>query len=104
MSLKKTFKTPSVIPSPIAKAICNINSGMQAKKTQPGKLPVMIKKTINKEKMIPKLSAALRITITGRQIRGKLSFLSKLALSIKTDCALVLISETSDQVMMPIQS
>lgn len=69
----------------------------------PGKLPVSTKKPVNNPKIIEKFNKELRITMAGRQSRGKLIFFRRLAFSMNVVCERVAISAKSAQVSMPEQ-
>ena len=58
---------------------------------------------MNSPKTIPKFAQALRITMTGSDMRGKLSFLRRFALSRKTVWQRLTISEKSPHVSKPAQ-
>jgi len=82
-SRKKTFMTPNTIPKPIAKAIWIISTGIIPNTAQPGKFCVTSRNPRKRLKIITKLTPAFKTTINGRQMRGKLSFLIRLACSRK---------------------
>ncbi|MNN72718.1 hypothetical protein D3C76_1633160 [compost metagenome] len=101
MSRKKTFSTPSVMPSPIENVMRRAMSGKMARNGNPGKFPVIKRKTLNKPKIMAKFSNALATTTTGRHSLGKLSFFSRLAFSRNTFWPLPVISANSPHVSMP---
>ena len=100
-SRKNTLSTPSVIPRPSAKIINRANNGNIARKGKPGKLPEISKNTVNSVKIMEKFTQALATTMMGKQIRGKLSFLSTLAFLRKTFCPSLVNSANRPHVNMP---
>ncbi len=89
------------MPMPAASAICSNSTGSMARKTQPGKLPEMMRNSTNSVKMMAKFSSALQTTISGRHTRGKLIFFSRLAWSMNMVWARMVISENRFQVSTP---
>ncbi|MNE63740.1 hypothetical protein D3C80_1591110 [compost metagenome] len=76
---------------------------MSANSARPGSRPVINRKPRNKPMMIAKLIPAFNSTITGRQIRGKLIFFSRLALSRNMFWLRTVISANKPQVSNPAQ-
>ena len=82
-SRKKTFSTPSTMPSPKANKAWMANTGKIPRKAHPGKESVSSKNAVNNPKIIAKFKTELSINVNGKQNRGKLSFFRRLAFSMK---------------------
>ncbi|MNY25556.1 hypothetical protein D3C86_1593480 [compost metagenome] len=100
-SRKNTLSTPRIIPSPAANITCRISNGTSASNAMPGSRPLISRKPRNKPRMIAKLIPALSSTMTGRQMRGKLIFFSRLAFSRNMLWLRVVISANRPQVSRP---
>ena len=102
-SRKNTLSTPRIIPSPAANSTWIASSGTSASNAAPGRRPLKARKPRNKARMMAKLTPALSSTMTGRQMRGKLIFFSRLAFSMNMLWLREVISANRPQVSRPAQ-